>query len=160
LTLTFSRRPLIAGALAVATLMAASPMLAQLTPAQQDWANKQADFLAANLKKPGWKATASGLQYHKVKANPKGAQPAADTPTTFAYEGKTSTGTTFDSSDSFDGKPSEMVKGMTEGLQMMRAGETWDFAFPPELGYGDRTGPGRPAGTALAFHVTMLKVNK
>ena len=135
-------------------------MLAQLTPAQQDWANKQADFLAANLKKPGWKATASGLQYHRVKANPKGAQPGVDTPITFSYEGQTSTGATFDSSDSFDGKPSEMVKGMTEGLQMMRAGETWDFACPPELGYGDRSGPGRPPGTALAFHVTLLKVNK
>lgn len=160
MTLTLSRRPLIAGVLAATTLLAATPTLAQLTPAQQDWANKQAEFLAANLKKPGWKATASGLQYHKVKANPKGAQPAADTPITFAYEGKTSTDVTFDSSDSFDGKPNEMVKGMTEGLQMMRAGETWDFALPPELGYGDRTGPGRPAGTALTFHVTLLKVAK
>lgn len=159
MTLTFLPRPLAVGALAVAAL-AAMPAFAQLSPAQQDWANKQKDFLAANLKKPGWKVTADGLEYHKVKSNPKGAQPGADTPITFSYVGKTSTDTTFDSSDSFDGKPSEMVKGMTEGLQMMRQGETWDFAMPPELGYGDRSGPGRPPGTALQFHVTLLKVNK
>ena len=145
--------------LAAVALAAALPALAA-PDAQKDWADAQKAFLDANLKKPGWKATPSGLQYHKVKANPKGAQPGADTPVTIAYEGKTSTDNTFDSSDSFDVKPSELVKGMKEGLQMMRQGEVWDFAMPPELGYGDRAGPGRPAGTALVFHVTLKKVSK
>jgi FKBP-type peptidyl-prolyl cis-trans isomerase FkpA len=159
LTLSLTRRPLIAGVLAVVAVTAALHALAA-PDAQKDWADAQKAFLDANLKKPGWKATPSGLQYHKVKSNPKGAQPGPDTPVTIAYEGKTSTDNTFDSSDSFDVKPSELVKGMKEGLPMMRQGEVWDFAMPPELGYGDRSGPGRPAGTALQFHVTLTKVSK
>jgi FKBP-type peptidyl-prolyl cis-trans isomerase FkpA len=155
-TLSLTRRPLFAGLLAGLAMMAAVPALAA-PDAAKDWADTQKAFLDANLKKPGWKATPSGLQYHKVKANPKGAMPGLDTPVTIAYEGKTSTGGTFDSSDSMEAKPSELVKGMKEGLQMMRVGEVWDFAMPPELGYGDRSGPGRPAGTALAFHVTLVK---
>jgi FKBP-type peptidyl-prolyl cis-trans isomerase FkpA len=159
LTQSLSRRPLIAGALAAIAMTAALPALAA-PDAQKDWADAQKAFLDANLKKPGWKAAPSGLQYHKVKSNPKGAMPGPDTPVTIAYEGKTSTDNSFDSSDSFDVKPSELVKGMKEGLQMMRQGEIWDFAMPPELGYGDRAGPGRPAGTALQFHVTLKKVEK
>ena len=159
MTLTLSRRPLIAGVLAAAAISASLPAIAA-PDSKQDWADAQKAFLDANLKKPGWKATPSGLEYRKVKANPKGAQPGPDTPVTIAYEGKTSTDNTFDASDSFDVKPSELVKGMKEGLQMMRQGEVWDFAMPPELGYGDRSGPGRPAGTALQFHVTLKKVEK
>jgi FKBP-type peptidyl-prolyl cis-trans isomerase len=159
LTLSLSRRPLIVGLATAIAMTAALPALAA-PDSKQDWADAQKAFLDANLKKPGWKATPSGLQYHKVKSNPKGAMPGLDTPVTIAYEGKTSTDNVFDSSDSMDAKPSELVKGMKEGLQMMRQGETWDFAMPPELGYGDRSGPGRPAGTALVFHVTLKKVQK
>ena len=153
----FTRRTAVIAGLVLAL---ATPALAQKSQAQQDWEKTQGDALAANLKKPGWKAAPSGLQFHKVKANPKGTQPGADTAVTIAYEGKNGAGATFDSSDGFDLKVSEMVKGMREGLAMMRTGETWDFAMPAELGYGDRSGPGRPAGSALFFHVTLLKAAK
>lgn len=152
------RRAVVTGALLLG--LSVAPALAQKSQAQQDWEKTQADALAANAKKPGWKTAASGLQYHRVKANPKGTQPGPDTSVTIAYVGKNGADNIFDQSDSFDLKVNEMVKGMREGLQMMRAGETWDFAMPAELGYGDRSGPGRPAGSALFFHVTLLKAQK
>jgi FKBP-type peptidyl-prolyl cis-trans isomerase len=155
--MTLTRRTVLAATL----LMAAAPGLAfaQKSTAQMDWEASQAEFLAANLKKPGWKATASGLQYKRAKASPKGKQPGPDTSVTIAYEGQTGAGTVFDSSESYDTGVNELVKGMREALQMMRVGETWDFAMPAELGYGDRSGRGRPAGSALVFHVTLLKIN-
>jgi FKBP-type peptidyl-prolyl cis-trans isomerase FkpA len=156
--MTITRRHLmLAAGLTVVAASLPSWAFAQKSAAQQEWETSQADFLAANLKKPGWKATASGLQFKKIKAAPKGAQPGAETPVTIAYEGKTGAGTVFDSSEGFDLKVNEMVKGMREGLQMMRVGETWEFAMPAELGYGDRSGPRRPAGSALVFHVTLVK---
>ena len=155
--MSFTRRAAVATALVLAL---ATPAFAQKSQAQQDWETTQGEALAANLKKPGWKATPTGLQFHKVKANAKGTMPGSETAITIAYVGKNGAGTQFDSSDGFDLKVNEMVKGMREGLVMMRTGETWDFAMPAELGYGDRSGPGRPAGSALFFHVTLLKAEK
>ena len=127
-----------------------------------DWETNQASFLADNLKKPGWKASASGLEYKRVsKPNPKGAMPTADSEVEVKYVGKTVADNQFDATP--DGETlsfglGEVILGWQQGIPMMREGETWDFAIPAGLAYGDRPKPGIPAGSALQFEVTLVKV--
>lgn len=147
---------------ALAALTLAAPAFAQKSAAQLDWEAKQAEFMAANLKEKGWKATASGLQYKRLsKARPKGAQPKADSIVTVAYEGRTVSDVVFDASP--EGEPitfgfDEVIKGWGEAIPMMRVGETWEFVIPAELAYGDRSRPKIPAGSALRFKVELLDV--
>ena len=53
------------------------------------------DFLTENAKKPGWKTTASGLQYHVDKAVPGAPKPAAGSVVTVNYEGTLTDGKAF-----------------------------------------------------------------
>jgi FKBP-type peptidyl-prolyl cis-trans isomerase FkpA len=148
--------------LASALTFSATAALAQKSQSQLDWEATQAAYLAENLKKPGWKATASGLQYRRSsKANPKGAQPTADSEVEVKYVGTTVSDNEFDATA--EGETSSfslgrVIAGWQEAIPMMREGEVWDFAIPAELGYGDRAKPGIPAGSALLFKVTLVKV--
>ena len=124
-------------------------------------ASDQTDFLAKNLKQPGWKATASGLQYHVLKAHdgPWPWYPERGV-VTVNYEGRLIDGTVFDSSWK-RGEPASfplahVIKGWQEAIPMMRVGEVWEFAIPADLAYGDRrTGP-IPPGSTLLFKVELL----
>lgn len=156
-----SRRQVVLALTVAAVLAPASAALAQKSQAQLDWEAQQSAYLAANLKKPGWKATASGVQYKKVKANPKGKQPTATSEVEVKYVGRTVTDNQFDASA--DGETSRfelngVIKGWAEGIQLMREGEVFEFAIPAELGYGDRPKAGIPVGSALLFNVTLVKV--
>jgi FKBP-type peptidyl-prolyl cis-trans isomerase FkpA len=148
--------------LAAALALSATAVLAQKSQSQLDWEANQAAYLAENLKKPGWKATASGLQYRRSsKASPKGAQPTADSQVEVKYVGTTISDNEFDSTAEGETSSFELarvIQGWQEAIPMMREGEVWDFAIPAELGYGDRAKPGIPAGSALLFKVTLVKV--
>lgn len=108
--------------------------------------NKEAGekFLAENAKKEGVKTTASGLQY-KVITEGTGAKPKATDTVVVHYEGKTIDGKVFDSSyerkepTSFD--LSQMIKGFTEGLQLMPAGSKYELYMPASLAYGEAGAP-------------------
>ena len=155
-----SRRFLVLSCAAAMAMPSAA--LAQKSSSQLDWEANQATALADNLKKPGWKATADGLQYKRAsKPNPKGAQPTSASEVEVKYVGKTVSDNQFDASP--DGSTSTftldgVIKGWAEGIPMMREGETWDFVIPAALAYGDRAKPGIPAGSALQFEVTLVKV--
>lgn len=146
----------------VAALALPGVAFAQRSASQQAWDDTQTAFLADNLKKPGWKAAADGLQYHRVsKANPKGKQATADSEVEVKYVGKTVTDIQFDASpegETLSFGVSDVILGWQEGIPMMREGETWNFAIPAKLAYGDRPKPGIPAGSALLFEVTLVKV--
>ena len=147
--------------LAAALTFSAGAALAQKSQSQLDWEATQAAYLAENLKKPGWKATASGLQYKRIKANPKGKQPTAESEVEVKYVGKTVSDNEFDATAEGETSSFELgrvIQGWQEAIPMMREGEVWDFAIPAELGYGDRAKPGIPAGSALVFKVTLVKV--
>ena len=160
-----SRRRLTTSLLALApgaALAQAAKPNANLEAAFKQWGVMNAQWLADNLKQPGWQATLSGLQYRQIVANPKGAAPTRDSSILVRYTTKLAKAGIIDSRK---GEPLEMtvgslLQGMAEAVMRMRTGETWDFAMPAELGYGDRSGPGRPAGSALFFHVTLLKAAK
>jgi FKBP-type peptidyl-prolyl cis-trans isomerase len=125
----------------------------------------QAAYLAWNGARRGWTTTASGLQYRREgAARPEGARPTETSTVSVHYEGTFIDGRKFDSS--YDrGEPAEfplnrVIKGWTEGVALMRVGETFHFAIPATLGYGDRWvgGDELPPNSTLLFKVELLEV--
>lgn len=121
------------------------------------------DFLNANKTKPGIVALPSGLQY-EVIVQGTGEKPTEFNKVTCHYHGTLIDGTVFDSSVR-RGQPATfplnmVIKGWTEGLQLMPVGSKWRFFIPPNLGYGDRQvsaeiGP----NSTLIFEVELLGIN-
>jgi peptidylprolyl isomerase len=110
------------------------------------------------------KKTASGLAYVAIKEG-EGADRKQPTPADRVkvhYTGWTTDGKMFDSSIA-RGTPAMfplggVIKGWTEGLQLMKEGDHFRFWIPGDLAYGDKpTRPGAPAGT-LVFEVMLIKV--
>ncbi len=132
--------------------------------AGEDYAAKQAAYLEANLKKPGWHATASGLQYLKLNNGPADAKQATlSSVVKVHYEGKLITGEVFDSSfarkEPIEFPLAQLIRGWQEGIPMMRTGEIWQFVIPSDLGYGPRGAPPDiPGGAALLFRIQLLDV--
>lgn len=120
------------------------------------------DFLAANKEKPGVVSLPSGLQYEIIQEG-TGPKPTATSNVTCHYHGTLINGTVFDSSVQ-RGRPAtfplnRVIKGWTEGLQLMPTGSKWRFFIPPHLGYGDRQvsaeiGP----NSTLIFEVELLSI--
>ncbi|MEG1452260.1 FKBP-type peptidyl-prolyl cis-trans isomerase [Brevundimonas sp.] len=139
--------------------------MAQYRAAQSAWDAGQQAHLAWNAARKGWSTTESGLQYRLVgKANPAGAQPAETDTVMVHYRGNLINGAEFDSSYSRNEPTSfplnRVIKGWTEGVALMREGETYEFLIPADLAYGARRmGDDIPANSALYFTVELLKVN-
>ncbi|MES2416815.1 MAG: FKBP-type peptidyl-prolyl cis-trans isomerase [Bacteroidota bacterium] len=120
-----------------------------------------AAFLAQNKTKPGVIVTESGLQYEVITAG-TGAKPIATDQVTVNYKGTLLNGTQFDSS--YDrGEPitfglNRVIKGWTEGLQLMPEGSKFRFFIPYNLGY-DAAGSGSiPPFSALIFEIELIKI--
>lgn len=118
-------------------------------------------LLAENKKKDGVKVTDSGLQY-RVITEGEGKKPTAEDTVKVHYKGTFADGTTFDSS--YDrGQPINfplkgVIKGWTEGLQLMPVGSKYEFVIPAELAYGAQ-GPGNIGpNRALVFEVELLDI--
>lgn len=120
-------------------------------------------FLAANKQKPGVTELPSGLQY-QVIIDADGPKPTEFNKVNCHYHGTLIDGTVFDSSVQ-RGQPASfplnmVIKGWTEGLQLMSVGSKYRFFIPPHLGYGDRQvsaqiGP----NSTLIFDVELLGIN-
>jgi FKBP-type peptidyl-prolyl cis-trans isomerase len=121
------------------------------------------DFLARNASVKKVIATASGLQYFILKSGPKtGRSPVEGDQVTFDYEGKLTTGETFDSSFArgtpLTGGVGDFVPGFTEALKLMRPGDEWIVWIPPQLGYGERGAGPIPANSVLRFRMALRSV--
>jgi FKBP-type peptidyl-prolyl cis-trans isomerase len=120
-------------------------------------------FLERNKTAEGVKVTASGLQYKVIKSG-TGKSPAATDNVTVHYIGTTIDGIEFDSSVR-RGQPAsfglgQVIRGWTEGLQLMKEGDKFMFYIPQELGYGERGAGGQiPPFATLIFEVELIKVN-
>lgn len=121
-------------------------------------------FLAENAKKPGVVTTASGLQYKVIKMG-NGAKPVATDKVKVHYKGTLIDGKEFDSSYK-RGEPIEfplngVIKGWTEGVQLMPIGSKFEFYIPSDLAYGDRQAGGDiTPGSTLIFEVELLDIVK
>lgn len=119
-------------------------------------------FLAENGQREGVTTTESGLQYEVITEG-EGENPTAQDKVKVNYKGTLIDGTVFDSS--YDrGEPvsfplANVIKGWTEGVQLMKPGAKYKFFIPPELAYGER-GAGNRIGPneTLVFEVELLEV--
>lgn len=113
----------------------------------------------------GYIVTPSGLKY-KVLKKGTGATPTASDIVEVNYEGKLVDGTVFDSSyqrgESIQFPLNRVIKGWTEGLQLMQEGAEYEFYIPYQLAYGEQGTPGGPIPpkSDLIFKVELIKVNK
>lgn len=121
------------------------------------------DWLKENQTKPGVVTTASGLQY-KVITMGTGERPKADQEVEVKYEGHLIDGTVFDSSykrnpQTTKFKCNQVIKGWTEGLQLMPVGSKFEFYIPQELAYGERgMGQNIPPYSTLIFTVELVGI--
>ena len=119
-----------------------------------------AKFLKKNSEREEVKTTESGLQYEVLKQG-KGAKPTAESKVTVHYHGTKLDGSVFDSSVQ-RGKPAsfglnQVIKGWTEGLQLMPLGSKYKFYIPSNLAYGDRgAGQSIAPGEVLIFEVELI----
>jgi FKBP-type peptidyl-prolyl cis-trans isomerase len=129
-------------------------------------ANKKAGdaFLAANKTKEGVKTTASGLQY-KILKEGTGATPKATDTVSVNYRGTFVNGEEFDSSlKGNGGKPvqfplSGIIKGWTEGIQLMKVGGKYQFFVPANLAYGETGFRTIEPNTTLVFDVELVGID-
>lgn len=120
-------------------------------------------FLADNKSEKGVNTTPSGLQYIVLKEGTGDASPTRTSKVKVHYHGTLIDGTVFDSSVD-RGEPttfgvSQVIKGWTEGLQLMKPGAKYKFFIPQELAYGpQQKGPKIKPFSTLVFEVELLEI--
>lgn len=131
---------------------------------QAEEAKKAKQFLDGLSNNPNVKTTASGLKYEILK-DTIGPKPAATDKVTVDYKGTLINGKVFDSSEG--GEPvtfplNQVIKGWTEGVQLMSVGSKYKFYIPGNLAYGEKGVPQAGIGPneTLIFEVELLKIEK
>ena len=117
-------------------------------------------FLEKNKSKEGVITTDSGLQYKILTPGTGTEHPTASTKVKVHYHGTFINGSVFDSSVD-RGEPIEfglnqVIRGWTEGVQLMVVGEKTRFFVPSDLAYGPRGGGPIPPHSTLIFDVELL----
>lgn len=124
-------------------------------------------FLDRNQKQPGVITLDSGLQYRILRRGQGSIHPTKSTPCSCHYDGRTAEN--WPDGDKFDSSydrgeptvfaPNQVIKGWTEAMQLMVAGDKWELFIPSELAYGDR---GMPpvigGGDVLVFTLELLEL--
>ena len=118
-------------------------------------------FLDANKEKGGVKVTDSGLQY-KVITEGNGAQPVETDKVKVHYSGTLIDGKEFDSSykrnQPAEFRLNQVIKGWTEGLQLMSVGSKYEFYIPSGLAYGLNGPASIGPNQTLIFTVELLDI--
>ncbi len=119
-------------------------------------------WLKENAKKEDVVVLSSGLQYKVIKQG-NGKRPGRTSKVRCHYEGTLTNGMKFDSS--YDrNEPAvfglnQVIKGWTEGLQLMSEGSIYELYIPYQLAYGEAGAHGSiPPCAALVFKVELLEV--
>lgn len=112
------------------------------------------DQMAAN---PNLKQTASGLIYEVISEG-NGPKPTVDNTVSAIYKGMLIDGTVFDDSkgEAREFPLKSVIKGWTEGIQLMSVGSKYRFIIPADLAYGDQERPPHiKPGSTLVFEVEL-----
>ena len=120
------------------------------------------NFLAENGKKEGVVVLPSGLQYQVLREG-NGNKPSATDQVECHYEGTLINGQVFDSSykrgQTATFGLNQVIKGWSEGLQLMQEGAKYRFFIPYHLAYGAQgAGQNIPPYATLIFDVELVKV--
>lgn len=140
------------------------PQEVQASDNMEQAMTSETSFLEENKNKEGVEVTSSGLQYEIIEEG-TGASPVATDRVTVHYEGTLIDGTVFDSSyqrgQPIDFGLNQVIRGWTEGVQLMKEGAKYKFFIPSDLAYGPRGTPGGPIGpdADLIFTVELIRVN-
>ncbi len=121
-----------------------------------------ADYLAKNAERAEVVTLPSGLQYEVLREG-NGKKPKATDQVRCHYLGTLIDGTKFDSSydrgEAAVFPLNQVIKGWTEGLQLMQEGAKYRFFIPYDLAYGERgAGASIPPFSALVFDVELIDV--
>jgi len=117
-------------------------------------------FLDNNKTKEGVITLPSGLQY-KVESEGTGAKPVAEDTVTVKYKGTDINGVEFDSNDKVSFPLNRVIKGWTEGMQLMSVGSKYTFYIPYDLAYGEQgSRPKIEPFATLVFDVELLGISK
>jgi len=132
----------------------------RMTKQAEDVKKKGTEFIDTFVKNEGGKKTESGLAY-KVITEGTGRAPKADDMVEVHYHGTLTDGTVFDSSVERGKKVSfplnRVIKGWTEGLQLIKEGGKVKLVIPSDLAYGDQGAPPKiPGGATLVFEVELF----
>lgn len=134
----------------------------------KQWAQENIDrgklFLASNKSAKGVLETNSGLQYLVLEKGNGSVHPAVKDTVRVHYHGTLLDGSVFDSSVN-RGEPisfglSQVIKGWTEGLQLMVVGDKFKLFIPSHLAYGNRSAGSIQPGSMLIFDVELLAINE
>jgi peptidylprolyl isomerase len=120
------------------------------------------DFLEKNKNNEGVLETTSGLQYQVLQKGDGSEHPSASSTVKVHYHGLLLDGTVFDSTVVRD-KPisfglNQVIKGWTEGVQLMVVGDKFKFFIPSELAYGNRATGEITPGSTLVFEIELLAI--
>lgn len=123
-----------------------------------------AKFMEENGKRPGVVTDASGKIQYEVMKKGNGPKPVASDNVTVHYHGTLLDGTVFDSSVD-RGEPAtfglnQVIRGWTEGVQLMPTGSKYKFFIHPDYAYGAQGRPGIPGSSLLVFEVELLSIAK
>ncbi|HEY0116803.1 MAG TPA: FKBP-type peptidyl-prolyl cis-trans isomerase [Allosphingosinicella sp.] len=147
-------------------LLAGAALLMQpaATPPQPDpaYLEQQRRALSELSAAEGWRTTPSGLKYRVLVGRGTGERPRATDRVMVHYVGRFADGSVFDSSvarrEAAVFPLNRVIRGWTEGLQLMSVGERFELAIPAELAYGAGRGP-IPGGATLFFKVELIGIN-
>jgi peptidylprolyl isomerase len=107
--------------------------------------------------------TESGLKYEVLTLG-TGENPGESDKVEVHYHGTLLDGTVFDSSvdrgETIKFGLNQVIKGWTEGLQLMPTGSKFKFTIPPELAYGERNAGSIPPNSTLIFEVELFSIEK
>ena len=121
------------------------------------------EFLMENKYVEGVIELPSGLQY-KILKQGSGPKPLANDSITVHYRAMFIDRTVFDMS--YDRGPAgfrvnEVIKGLSEGIQLMNTGAIYELYIPYELAYGEQTFANViPAGSALIYSFELIEIVK
>ena len=120
------------------------------------------EFLAKNKLNDGVLQTASGLQYQVLIKGEGSVHPSANSTVKVHYHGLLLDGKVFDSSvergKAISFPLNQVIKGWTEGVQLMVVGDKFKFFIPAELGYGNSAAGSITPGSLLIFEVELLEI--
>lgn len=107
--------------------------------------------------------TPSGLKYEVLTKGTGTVSPKATDTVKVHYHGTLLNGKVFDSSvqrrEPISFPLNQVIKGWTEGLQLMKVGDKFKFEIPPNLGYGSYSpAPSIPPNSTLVFEVELLGI--
>jgi len=120
-------------------------------------------YLEKNKSFPEVEELKDGLQYKIIKLG-EGSLPMSSDSVTIHFRAMFIDGTTFDMS--YNQGPAgvrlnKMIKGLSEGIQLMKPGAIYEFYIPYYLAYGENDFANIiPGGSTLKYHVELIKINK